>query len=274
MISFSVKKISIVIAAFFLIVAVFVFRDKISALFSFGPDFSPVNPQEISLPPSRSAPSAEDQKSKVVKNEAPSYTGRDPQEVRSSPEEVKLFSAEQKEKIYGELRMHGSAVKEKPDYFFGWIQVGLLKKVIGDFEGARDAWEYAGVISPKNSVSFANLGELYWRYIPNFPKSEENFKISIKNKPNDPSTYMSLSDLYSYSYAEKKDLADDILFEGIAANPDSLDLTKYLARLYETEGKFSLALVWWQKVLEKDPQNSEVVTTIESLKKKVEVKPQ
>lgn len=269
MINFTFKKIATGLITLFLIVAVFMFRDKISVLFSFGPDFSPVNPQEISLPFSTSASSPEVLKSKEVKNETPSYAGRDPQEVRPSPEEVKLFSAEQKEKIYGELRMHGSAVKEKPDYFFGWIQVGLLKKVIGDFEGARDAWEYAGVISPKNSVSFANLGELYWRYLPNFPKSEANFKISIKNKPNDSSTYMSLSDLYRYSFVEKKDLADDVLLEGVNANPNSIDLMKQLARLYEFEGKYVLAVTWLQKVLAADSSNAEVATEIEVLKKRI-----
>lgn len=262
------KKAGIGIAAFFLIAAVFLFRDTISGLFSFGPDFSPVKSGNILF--SDQAKNSEKNKPNISSETAlPKYTGRDPQEVRPHSEEVKLFSEEQKEKLYSDIRMHGSAVKEKPDYLFGWIQVGLLKKIIGDYDGARDAWEYAGKIRPENSVSFANLGELYWRYLPDFTKSEINFKISIKNKPDDPATYMSLSDLYSYSYAGKKDLADDILLEGIVANPDSTDLMKYLANLYEREKEYVLALEWWQKALVKDPTNSEIAATIEALKKKI-----
>ena len=280
MINFSVKKIGLVVAVGLLIAGVFLFRGKISALFSFGPDWSPVRPGDVSLPPPSQilVPDVErpeiKESGESSKSKPPAYTGRDPQEARPNPEEVKLFSEAQKAKIYSDIRMHGSAVKENPDYFFGWMQIGLLKKVIGDFAGARDAWEYAGQIRPENSVSFGNLGELYWRYLPDFLRSEKNFRIAIKNKPDDPATYMSLSDLYLYSYAEKKELAGDILLEGIAANPDSIDLMKYLARYYEVQKKYDSALEWWQKVLAKDPANFEVVTTIESLKKKIEAKPQ
>ena len=178
-----------------------------------------------------------------------SYSGRDPVEVRPNPDEVKGLSQAEREKLYSDINMHGRAVKENPDFFFGWIQIGLLKKIIGDYEGARDAWEYAGAIRPLNSVSFANLGELYWRYSPDYPKSEKNFLTSIKNKPDDSSTYISLSDLYFYSYSAKKDRADDILLEGIKANPKNTDLMRWLASLYEREKEYSKALEWWKKVL-------------------------
>src|SRR3989338_5758013 len=177
------------------------------------------------------------------------YSGRDPVEVRPNPDEVKGLSQGEREKMYSDIGMHGRAVKENPDFFFGWIQIGLLKKIIGDYEGARDAWEYAGAIRPLNSVSFANLGELYWRYSPDYPKSEKNFLTSIKNKPDDSSTYISLSDLYFYSYSAKKDRADDILLEGIKANPKNTDLMRWLASLYEREKEYSKALEWWKKVI-------------------------
>lgn len=198
----------------------------------------------------------------------PNFVGRDPAEVRPMPDEVRLFSEQQKRDIYRDLENNGQAVKQNPNFFFGWIQVGLLKKVIGDYEGARDAWEYAGLIEPGNSLSFGNLGELYWRYLPDFPRSEANFKISLKNTPADIQSYISLSDLYYYSYKTKEELADDILLEGIAANPDSADLLKRLAYLYERRGEYASAIEWWGKVLAKDSGNTEVAAAIEALKKK------
>lgn len=199
----------------------------------------------------------------------PVYRGRPTEELRPVPDEVKLFSESDKQDIYRSLQNFGKTVKEKPNFFNGWIQLGLLKKIIGDFEGARDAWEYAGLISPKNSVSFANLGELYWRYLRVYPQAEINFKASIKNDPSDPGTYVSLSELYFYSLKEKADLADDILLQGIVANPQSTDLTKALARLYEKSGQYAKAIEWWQKVLANDPKNTDIAAMIEGLKKKL-----
>lgn len=199
----------------------------------------------------------------------PVYTGRDPAEIKPAADAVQLFNEEQKQKIYNEIKNHAQAVRENNDYFFGWIQIGLLKKVIGDYIGARDAWEYAGVIRPANSVSFANLGELYWRYVPTYSKAEMNFKISIKNKPDDPSTYISLSDLYSYSYKEKADRADTVLLEGIAKNPKEIELPRALASLYGRMGEHAKALEWWQRVLEKEPDNQGVRQEVETLKKQL-----
>lgn len=245
---------------------IFLLRGRISSWMSFGPDFSPDIDVNDALP-SGSAPD-DTQKSGGETAELPIYEGRDPQEVRPDPKEVAVFGDEQREKIYADIRMQGSAVKEKPEFITGWLQVGILKKVIGDYEGARDAWEYAGIIRPENSVTFANLGELYWKYLPDFPRSEKNFLISIKNKKSDPAVYISLSELYSYSYTSKSDLADDVLLEGIAANPDSTNLMRTLAYLYERQGNFVSALEWWQKVLAGEPADANVVSTIAELKKK------
>lgn len=204
-----------------------------------------------------------------VSFQLPAYHGRPTEELRPVPDEVKLFSESDKQEIYRSLQNFGKTVKEKPDFFNGWIQLGLLKKTIGDFEGARDAWGYANLLRPTNSLSFANLGELYWRYLHVYPEAEINFKVSIQNDPNDPGTYVSLSELYFYSLKEKSDLADDILLQGLIVNPQSMDLTKALARLYEKSGQYAKSIEWWQKVLANDPKNSDLAAMIERLKKKL-----
>lgn len=197
------------------------------------------------------------------------YKGRPTEELRPAPDEVKLFSETQKQEMYRSLQNFGKAVREDPNFFNGWIQLGLMKKIIGDYIGARDAWEYASIIRPENAISFANLGELYWRYLHLYPQAETNFKASIKNNPSDPGTYVSLSELYFYSLKEKANLADDILLQGIAANPKSIDIPKALARLYEKSGQYADAIKWWQKVLESDPKNADIIATIDALKKKL-----
>lgn len=204
-----------------------------------------------------------------VSFQPPVYRGMPTEELRPVPDEVKLFSESDKQEIYRSLQNFGKTVKETPDFFNGWIQLGLLKKTIGDFEGARDAWEYASLLRPENALSFANLGELYWRYLHVYPEAETNFKASIKNNPNDPGTYVSLSELYFYSLKEKYDFADDILLQGLTVNPQSMDLTKALARLYEKSEQYAKSIEWWQKVLVSDPKNTDLAAMIEGLKKKL-----
>ena len=68
---------------------------------------------------------------------------------------------------------------------------------------------------------------------------------------------------------EKADLADDVLMQGIVANPKSVDLIKALAALYERKGEYAHAIEWWQKILIEDPQNQGAITSIDALKKKL-----
>lgn len=259
----------------------FILRDRVSKWLSFGPrtsTFSPnidfsVNTEKQSLNPSTLKPSSlppAGDNSRNLRTSAglplPSYTGRDPLEVRPTPEDVKLFTLEQRERLYSTIRAQARALIQNPTFFNGWIELGLLKKVIGDFEGARDAWEYAGLIEPLNSLSFSNLGELYWRYIHEYPKSEANFRISIKHKPDDIQNYVSLAELYHYSYKEKYELSDDVLLEGLGSNPNNPTLLRRLAHLYGERKEYVMALEWWQKVLEMNPNDDEVKNKINTLR--------
>jgi len=270
----------IIIAAILVVLfgALILFQDRVSSLLYFGSD-EKMSDSFFTVPPTNVSSTSVLVPKKTVINEVrpvgigeavlPFYAGRDPGEIRPVPEEVKIFSEEQKNKLFSLITTHAKIVKESPNSFDNWIQLGILKKTIGDFEGARDAWEYVSVITPLNSVSFANLGELYWRYLHDYPKSEKNFLLSVKNKPGDVETYISLSGLYFYSYEEKKNLADDILFDGLKDNPGDVNLIRALASLYEKQKDYPKALEWWKKVLEREPGNQEVAKTIEDLDKKI-----
>lgn len=220
---------------------------------------------EVAPAPSRNPASASNALSGV-----PAYSGRDPEEVLPLPASVKLFNDEQKNAIYSNIQVHGRSVKINSEFFTGWIELGLLKKIIGDYAGARDAWEYAGLLQPKNSLSFANLGELYWHYLPDFPKAEANLKISIQHKPEDIQTHVTLAELYHYSYTAKHDLAPTVLLDGLKSNPGEGTLMRRLAYLYEQREEWGKALEWWQRVLVKSPNDSEVQGKIDALKRKLE----
>jgi len=265
------KKIIFALGIAFVLLISVIFRSKIGQLVSVRNPGEAVSPSPTPSVSETPAPSG----SMVSATPFPEpvkpvvYKGRPMDEVRPVPDEVKLFSDSQKQDIYNSIGNVAQGIKSNPEYFNGMIQLGTLKKTIGDYIGARDIWEYASVKRPLNSVSFANLGELYWRYLHQYNLAELNFKTSIKNDPANSGVYVSLSGVYFYSMKDKANLADDVLLEGIAANPKSMDLPRALASLYEKQGEYAKAIEFWQKVLAQNPGDADVMAAIDALKKKL-----
>jgi tetratricopeptide (TPR) repeat protein len=138
---------------------------------------------------------------------------------------------EAKQLYINKINNYISALKDDPTLFNSWLILGIYRKQIGDYEGARQAWDYVGKISPGNSTSFNNLGNLYAYYIKDNQKAEENFLKAIKNGPDMVYIYRNLYEFYRY--VMKDDIkAKAILAQGIAANPDTSQDLQYLLDNY------------------------------------------
>ena len=124
-----------------------------------------------------------------------------------------------------------SQLKKDSDNLENWLLLGIYRKMINDYEGAREVWEYAGAIRPQNSISFNNLGELYAYQLKDNVKAEENYKKAIENDPSAIYIYRNFFDFYRY-FAKDTAKARAILEQGIAANPStSSDLKNLLESL-------------------------------------------
>lgn len=130
-----------------------------------------------------------------------------------------------------------------------WIMLGVDRKTLGDYEGARDAWEYAKLLAPNEVVAYNNLGDLYHYYLKNTQKSEENWKKTIAIKPDYIQGYRGLVDLYKYSMTEKLSETPVMLSSGIAQNKDSIDLRVMLARYYQDTGDIAKAKSAYQDAI-------------------------
>lgn len=122
-----------------------------------------------------------------------------------------------------------TAIKKDPKDIMNWIDLGIQRKQLGDYEGARDAWEYAKALDPNNIVPWNNLGDLYHFYLKDYKKSEENWKKTIALKPDYMQGYRGLYELYTYSMKEKTSEIPVMLKQGIAKNPGATDLQALLA---------------------------------------------
>lgn len=112
-----------------------------------------------------------------------------------------------------------------------WIIIGLARKNLDDYVGAAAAWEFASVIRPQNSLSFANLGFLYGSYLKDYVRAEKNYLRAIANDVHNVSAYNNLADLYWYSIPEKRVGIPKLLVGGLNENTDRDRRVPLLARL-------------------------------------------
>lgn len=196
----------------------------------------------------------------------PRYAGRSLNEVKfgqgfNAPEE---YIVKQKK----DLTLLASVLSKNPISNGGvddWIAVGVIKKSFNDYEGARDAWEYAGVLYPANGLSFANLGNLYGFYLHDNEKAELNFKKAIQNDLYQPGYYLSLADFYKTVDVAKKSEASKVLLEGMSVIKD-VNLILALASYYRGVGDKTNAIKYYQEVLKISPDQAGVREEIDKLK--------
>jgi len=129
-----------------------------------------------------------------------------------------------------------TALKKDPKAYASWVELGQLRLIVKDYEGAREAWNFAAVLGPHTVTPFHNLGDLHMNYLKDYPTAEENFKKAMANDIKNPMHYRSLFDLYLLWKPNSSEPVS-ILKTGIEKFPDALDLHVLLARHYRDTGK-------------------------------------
>ncbi|MBI2108889.1 MAG: hypothetical protein HYT93_01755 [Parcubacteria group bacterium] len=124
----------------------------------------------------------------------------------------------QKDEIISKISALVVLLKQDASLFNEWIDLGLRRKSIEDYEGARQAWEYASVIRPNNSISFGNLGALYGYYLGNPILAEKNYLKAIENDSKLPYLYVQTADFY-LEVLKDVEKAKEILKKGLIAVP-------------------------------------------------------
>lgn len=111
-----------------------------------------------------------------------------------------------------------ASLKENPANAVLWAELGLERNGIEDYEGAKDAYEYALALSPYNSVVVENLGVLYGYYLKDPKKAEAYFLKSIELGPESTYRYLRLFEFYKYVLKDNAK-AKAILEQGLKVSP-------------------------------------------------------
>ncbi len=163
---------------------------------------------------------------------------------------AKLSPAEKHTLQSGYALAFNDIAKDKLD-FNAWINVGTLNFMAGNYETAKQVWQYTSAQWPSNHASHNNLGELYMSYLKDYPKAEKEFLAAIVNKPDDTNPYRNLFTLYSEtSYKPSNSAAEDILKKAIAANPRAVDMQYTLAVYLKKLGRTDEAMAMFQAAID------------------------
>ena len=161
-------------------------------------------------------------------------------------------------------------LQKEPDNFDKWLYLGVLKKGVGDYEGSRDVFIYAGQIRPGNSTSFGNLADLYTYFLNEPQKAESAIKQAIANDPNEYSFYLSLADIYRYKFPDGNALYEKTMLDALQKFPDTPNLIAPLAGFYRDTGQTAKAIEWYEKLLKLTPDNQAAKDDLAELRKKTQ----
>lgn len=119
---------------------------------------------------------------------------------------------------------------DHPESFDSWMTLGLYYKLIGDYKGAADAWTYASLLRPADSLTFSNLADLYAYFLKDPALAEKNFLLAIEKDRYTPYHYQRA---YSFYTDVKKDpvKALAVVKDGIKWNPSSGELASLLREI-------------------------------------------
>jgi len=158
------------------------------------------------------------------------------------------LSQESEAIVTARLKQIIDSLKKNPNQLSLWLELGVYRKTIGDYEGAREAWEYAATRESKNYIAQLNLANLYTQEIKNYPLAERHRLKVIELNPSEDA-YEQLYQLYRYNYKEKEQFADDILIKGLERFFDSISLRIDLARYYKETGNSTSARMYYKQAI-------------------------
>jgi len=146
-----------------------------------------------------------------------------------------------------------------------WIEIGILKKRLGDYQGAESAWLEAGEVNPEHTLWLGDLADLYLYTLADYQKAEEYYLKAIEKNPYNVNYHYGLADLYRYNMTEKANLIEDMMVNGAKINPaEAANYSMYLAHYFAKEGQdLAKAKDYAEKTLILNPQLKDQLPDLE-----------
>jgi tetratricopeptide (TPR) repeat protein len=138
------------------------------------------------------------------------------------PADAEKLIREKIANVTGELKKDNSNMDN-------WLALAVYRKMMNDYDGAREIWEYVASVRPGNFVPYANLGDLYGYYLKDPAKAETDFLKALEIDKTQVSVYYNTAMFYK-DVLNDKTKARAILEKGIKLNPQTSENLKILLK--------------------------------------------
>ena len=180
----------------------------------------------------------------------------------------KNISQSDQEKYTQRFEQAKSMIQQNANILDPWLELGIVKKLAGDYRGAEAVWLKANELRPKNSTSFGNLADLSSNFLNQYDKAEQSYLTAIANSTGETINISYSRSYYDFALNYLKDgaKAEQILLAAIERNPKSVELHILLGQFYRDSGDKAKALTYFKKALALDPTDELVQQEIQKLK--------
>lgn len=186
-------------------------------------------------------------------------------EIVSRPIVIKVALSDSiKNQAIEKIKNAGETIKNDYVSAGAWLDLGAYRKLIGDYSGAIEAWNFLTVIYPKDPVAFNNLGDIYAFYLKDFARGEQNFLKAIANDSTKVGAYMQLVTIYQET--RQLDKMEPLLLSGIKNNSADPTLKILLARFYVDQKRVKEALELYESAVKLDPNNKSLAEELNILR--------
>ena len=171
----------------------------------------------------------------------------------------------QGEKFLQQYRDAKAKLKQDPEDFGAYFEIGFVKAEFKDYPGAIESYKKSYELNPNSMIALNNLGDIYTR-MENYSKAEEMYLESIGKFSDYTQSYYALIDLYRNYMQEKKENIEKVLLKGLEGLPNDQNLLSLLAGYYRETKQIDKAIVIYEKILALRPNDLLIKEEIENLK--------
>lgn len=129
-------------------------------------------------------------------------------------------------------------INKNPNNIAAWLDLAIYYRMVGDYKGAVEVWEYLVAKNPNDAISLHNIAENYFHQEKDYPKAEEYYRRAIAANPALALNYSDLHEMYRYVYRQDTQAAVEIIQEALAKVDvrSAINLSVTLGRYYEEKG--------------------------------------